>query len=828
MRQARDADPSPRRWSVVLRALREAAGATQEGWAARLGVGRSTLQRWESGDSPPSPEAEAVLLEVCRDRGLLRTYYQGPLRGVTLSAELIRDLLSEARLASTPERVRRVRRAEQLPEPLPEPSSGPRSAQPAPPRTSFIGRERELAEVQRLLGSHRLVTLTGPGGAGKTRLALQVMLAAATWFGDRSWLVDLSALSDADLVPLAMATALGVRDELQQSALEAAIRVLGASSALLVLDNCEHLLTACAHLVDRLLADCPGVRVLATSRQPLSLADEMSWPLGGLESAQAVRLFVERAGAVRPGFALEPDNSAAIERICRRLDGLPLALELAAARTRVLAPAQLADRLDDHLRLLASSNVTAVPRQQTLRATLDWSYELLTPAERALLRRVGVFAGGWTLEAAEGVADDLTDVLELLTSLVTKSLVVADLQATRARYRLLETVRQYAVDKLESAGEGDAARERHLRWFLGLAETAEPHLRAADQALWLDQLDEEVENVRAALSWALVQPDRVGDGLRLAAALRWFWFTRGRPAEGRAWLERGFAAADTVPAVVRGRALDTAAALAHSQGAYAVALRFQAESLSVWRSEGDRQRTAAALSTLGIIAKAQGEHDRARDLLEQALQLAREVGERPTEATVLNNLAALAMDVSDYPRARDFLEESLAIKRELGDAAGIATSLYNLGETAVHLAEHEAAVALLSESLALFRRLSAGDRIAQTLHSLGTVALRRGDATAAQGQFAEALELFKLAGDGWGQALCVEGLASVAEATEQYAQAARLFGAADVWREANGAPVPPNDRAEYDRVLAAAAAALGQTAFTVAWAEGRAAGLDAL
>jgi predicted ATPase/Tfp pilus assembly protein PilF len=583
--------------------------------------------------------------------------------------------------------------------------------------------------------------------------------------------------------------------------------------------------------------------VLATSRQPLGLGDEVCWSLAGLDvpaadsleqvaDSEAVRLFVERAAAVRPGFALEPGNAAAVARICRRLDGLPLAIELAAARTRALAPAQIADRLDDHLRLLATSNVTSAPRQQTLRATLDWSYDLLPAPERALLRRVAVFAGGWTLDAAEVLAADLDDVLEVLTSLVSKSLIVADLRGDHARYRLLETVRQYATAQLDAAGEGRAARDTHLRWCLGLAETAEPHLRAADQATWLDQLAQDLENIRAALSWALASSatddarDRLGDGLRLAAALRWFWFTRGRPAEGRAWLERALAVADGVSAAVRGRALDTAAALAHSQGAYVAARQLQNDALDVRRAEGDRRRMAAALSTLGIIAKAQGEHERAGGLLEEALLMAREVGDAATEATVLNNLAALAMDVGEYARARTALQQSLAIKRELGDAAGIATSLYNLGDAAVHLAEYEPAVALLSESLALFRRLAASHRIAQTLHSLGTVAVRRGDLAAAEVQYAEALALFREAGDGWGQALCVEGFAELAARAGRHAQAVRLFGAADAWREANGAPVPPTDRADYDQALASAAGALGEVAFAVAWADGRAQGLE--
>jgi len=811
----RDSESTLPRWSVVLRALREAAGATQAGWAARLGIGRTTLQRWETGELPPGPDAEVSLAKACAERGLFRTYYQGPLRGLTINPELIRDLLADARLHAARPRAERVARGAEV-------SEAPARRLPTP-RTSFIGREHDLVELRALLETARLVTLTGPGGAGKTRLAIQV----ASMTSDAMWLVDLSAVSDPALVLRAVATVLGLREQRDEALVDVLTGALSNVRALLVLDNCEHLLAACAALVDQLLEHCPGLRVLATSRQALGVAGEMVWPVAGLEvDAEAARLFVERAAAVRPGFTLNARNQAAIVSICGRLDGLPLPIELAAARAAVLSPAQIASRLDDHLRLLRRHSVTTAPRHQTLRATLDWSHDLLSEHERIALRQLAVFAGGCTLEAAEAVLADDLDAVELLTSLVSKSLVVADPLADAARYRLLETVRQYANEKLSEAGEEDAVRDRHLNWCLELAQTAEPHLRSAHQAIWLERLENELDNVRTALGWALADDSRRETALRLAALLRWFWFTRARPSEGRGWLERGLANVGNVAPAVRARALDAAAALAHNQGDYAAAKRHQEVARGIWQAEGDQRSQAAALSTLGIIAKAQGEHERARKLLEDALHLAQQLGEPAIEATVLNNLAALAMDTSDYVRARTFLDLSLTIKRALGDAAGIATSLHNLGETAQHLGDYGAALELLSESLALFRRLEASDRIAQTLHSLGVVALRRGDLSGAEAQFLEGLQRFRQSGDGWGQALCTEALAEVAITSGQFERAARLFGTAEAWREANHAPLPPNDRAAHERAVAVVAAALGATQFAVAWAGGRSMQLD--
>jgi non-specific serine/threonine protein kinase len=418
--------------------------------------------------------------------------------------------------------------------------------------TSFVGREREVAEVTELLLGRRLVTLSGPGGIGKTSLALVVATKVRAHFADGAALVELAGLTDGDLVPHEVAAALGVRERLGEPILTTVGRAQAAAQRLLVIDNCEHLVEACARVVESLLQACPRLHILATSREPLrvgpeviwrvpalSLPEQNHWPLAVLTGSDAVRLFVERAAVVRPGFALTADNAAAVAEICRRLDGIPLAIELAAARARVLAVEQIAARLDDRFRLLTGGSRTALRRQQTLQATLDWSYQLLSDEERTLLRRLAVFAGGFTVEAAEalgaGGSIRAFDVLDRLGALVDKSLVVAEDAGAHARYRLLETIRQYAADRLLEADEVGSVRDRHRDWYFALAVRAEPELSGSGMEEWLERLEAEHDNLRAALAWSLESDPKLG--LQLAASLGGFWMARGHHVEGRRWLE---------------------------------------------------------------------------------------------------------------------------------------------------------------------------------------------------------------------------------------------------------------------------------------------------
>jgi len=485
--------------------------------------------------------------------------------------------------------------------------------------TSLVGREKEMAEVRSLLTETRLLTVTGVGGVGKTRLALQVGAALLDEFPDGVWLVELAAMSDPALVPQAVAKALGVREHPGRPLrVDTLLEHLGPKRVLLILDNCEHLIEACAELVDALLRGCPELQLLVTSREALGIGGEVAWRVPSLPTPEpdclesteaelasaltqyeAVQLFIERAVAAKPGFTVTNDNAPAVAQVCWRLDGIPLAIELAVARMRVLTPRQIAERLDDRFRLLTGGSRAALPRQRTLRAALDWGHDLLSEKERALLRRLSVFAGGWTLEPAEAVCADAEEgevgaggpaieryeVLDLLSQLVEKSLSVAEEESGEMRYHLLETVRQYGAEKLEEMQESLVMHRKHRDWFVALAECAGEELRGAEQKAWLDRLEREHDNLRAALEYSKREADGVGTGLSLAAVLSRFWHIRGHWSEGRRHLEEmlalegrpASAGSQATPEdraerkAARARALNSAGFLAFRQGDYTAA-----------------------------------------------------------------------------------------------------------------------------------------------------------------------------------------------------------------------------------------------------------------
>jgi predicted ATPase/DNA-binding NarL/FixJ family response regulator len=672
--------------------------------------------------------------------GSLRHFYLGP------SGDLTPERLRAAAVAlnertgasgassegrSRPDHARRP--AGRWTFPLPEPLS------------SFVGRARELAEVAALLPTTRLLTLTGAGGCGKTRLALQV---AAEWRDHQPGgvcLVDLAPLADPDLVPQAVAAALGIAETPTRPLLDTLAAALRRRRLLLALDNCEHLLDACAEMAAALSRVCPGLRLLATSREPLGLPGEVAWPVPPLAEPEAARLFAERAAAARPGFALTVVNAPAVAEICRRLDGLPLAIELAAARARALTVEQIAARLDDRFTLLNSGGRTALSRHRTLRAALDWSHDQLTAAEQAVLRRLAVFAGGWQLEAAEAICsgDGLAaaDVLDLLMRLVDKSLALAETDLEmggEARYRLLETVRQYAAEKLAEAGEETAMRDHHAAWCLALAEVAAPRLVGVSLLPWLERLDAERDNLRAALAWLLERDPAAG--LRLAGGLRHFWLLRSHVSEGRRWYDRLLPRAPA-PTAARVRALLGAAFIARLQRTYPAALAWGEEALALSRALGEARLIAEALHMVAAIHIIFGDGGLARSLLEEGVALCQAGEDRGNLSECLYYLGHLAQWKGEYNQARAYYEESLALGPSVGDFAHTGANHIYLGNVALFQGDDARAEVLLEEALARARRVGSPFGVSSALRSLGRVAAWRGDLGRAAGLLEESLAL---------------------------------------------------------------------------------------
>jgi len=620
--------------------------------------------------------------------------------------------------------------------------------------TPFIGREREIAEVTQLLATSRALTLTGTGGSGKTRLAFQVAAGLETRYRDGVFAVELAALADPALVLPAVAQVFGLREAPGQSLLDTMLGYLQPRQVLLVLDNCEHLILACAQLVETLLRACPHLQVLATSREGLGISGEVTWPVPGLAlpdagaeltlerlaSFDALRLFMQRALSALPSFELSEHNRAAVAEICQRLEGIPLAIELAAARVRALSVEQIAERLDDRFRLLAGGSRTAPARQQTLSGAIDWSYDLLSEPERALLRRLAVFAGGWTLEAAEqvgaGTAAGRGDVLDLLAQLVAKSLVLLEQRPGHAaRFRMLETIREYARDKLAAAGDARAARDRHLGFYVAFAEKAGPGLRHHQQVEWMARLDAETDNLRAALTWAVEQADAEA-ALRMTGALCEYWWISDRQnMEGFQWLS----AALRLPA---------------NQGAL---------ERSAWR--------ARALMGAGWL----GQHTELatrRAWLEESLSIYRELGDRAGTAEVLMRLG---VDVQFSPQraaaAIPFLEESLEIWVELGDPWGIGLCLQNTATTFSLLGQRSKAMDYHRRCVPML--LEAGDRMSMmmTLIALAQYTWLGGEAAAARRLLVDHLAISKDLGNKGGMRYALLSLFEISIAEGRYDQA---------------------------------------------------------
>jgi non-specific serine/threonine protein kinase len=708
-----------------------------------------------------------------------------------------------------------------------------------------VGRLAELEEVSRLVRGSRLLTLTGAGGCGKSRLAVQVASNLVESFPDGAWMVELAPLEEPALVIPRVAASLGVREEPGRPLLETLRRALASRALLLVLDNCEHLLRACAEVASALLAAGPGLRILATSREPIGIAGETTWrvpplsvpdldgpaPLSRREigRVESVRLFLERAAAAAPAFALTDETAETVARICARLDGIPLAIELAAARARVLPVGQILARLEDRFRLLKSATPGQLPHHETLRATVDWSYDLLSLDERTLFDRLSVFAGGASLEAVETVCADESihseNVLDLLTHLADKSLLYPEEGAGgSARYRLLETLREYGRERLKAAGALARFEERHAGHFAELAARAEPELSGPRQPIWLSRLSEEHDNLRRALQRAVDG----GDGaraLRMARALWRFWWTLGYWDEGRRRLEAVLAmpaASARVPD--RAHTLRGMGVFARRQGEPRLAETLLRESLAISRETGDLAGVAAATLALGSLANDLGRPSEARALYEESLPLYRDIGDHSGEAAALHNLANVAEGEGDFGTAGSLYDSALSLHRRLGNAAAEATTLNGLGSVAKGRGEWEAARAHHDAALRLQRRL--GDRrgIAYSLGELGSISGELGERERARELLVENLKIVCDMGDRVWIADSLERFAAFAARCGEHDRALRLEGAAAALREEIGAPLAPAEGADLARRLEPARMGLGAARAGAAHREGRALG----
>jgi len=873
-----------------LRRRRKSLDLSQLDLAERANCSPDTIQKIEAGTRRPSRQVAA--------------------------------LLAEALAVPPDERPAFVRYARgQQPAPTPHEAAEPQTAAVLhlPPQlTSLIGREHEIAQIGELLlrPGVRLLTLIGPPGIGKTRLGIEAAASYAERFADGACFVALAAVEDPDLVVSSIAQALGLKDGAGRP-LEGLKRYLHGKQLLLVLDNFEQVLDA-APVILELLGACPRLSVLATSREALHIPGERQYPVPLLatpdlgdgrspsatrvETYAAVRLFAERSTAVNPGFRVSDGNAAAVAGICARLDGLPLAIELAAARAKFLSPHELLTKLDSSLALLTGGSRHLPPRQRTLRGAIEWSYLLLGENERQLFNRVGVFAGGCTLEAAAAVALPVresepqaaaeastslpdrpaeapgareVEALDALASLVDKSLLRQAANTEGAsRFYMLETMREYATERLRESGELRAARLAHAEYFLKLAETAMPQLLGSEQASWLHRLENEHDNVRAALGWlAGGGPQDVEMALRICCFVALFWDIRGHLFEGRRWLslcleraeqwtdKASAEAPEPVSTAIRARAYKAAGNLANQQGDAAIARGLQLRSLELYRQIGDLRGEASTCMNLGNAAYSQGDYAASRAWHEQALELFRRLADTAHIAMNLNNLGNDMRALGDHDLARTLQEESLAIQRELGDSHNVSIVLNNLGEGALQTGDLRRARALLEQGLSLAKQLDYKYGMAYMLTALGRVAVEeraygpartlleqahalsqqlgddsgmayclaslaalaqaQGEYIAARAHLKESLKLYQAIGSGAGSIGSLERLAQVHAALGEARNAARLLGAAAQWRSA-GAPMPPVEQAGHARAIAAAREQLGQDEYDRAWAEGQA------
>lgn len=848
---------------------RKALDLTRAGLAQRVSCSPETIKKIERDERRPSRQMAELL---AASLGVPVAEREQFLRAAVGEGLVDRLTITEGPLDQKPRRGRTA-------------AGKPAHNLPYHP-SRFIGREREIAVVGQLIIRSRLVTLTGVGGGGKTRLAMEAAGPLIESFPDGIWLVELAPLSDPALAASFIAATLGLINDPNRSPLDALVAYLRDRQLLLLLDNCEHLIETMARLVETLVHHCPDLHILTTSRERLVIDGEAVWlvpPLAlppadeqlsieDLAAHDSIRLFVERAAATLPTFALTGQNAAAVVQLCRRLDGIPMALELAAARVRILRVEEIVARLDDRFRLLTGGNRTAPPRHQTLRALIDWSYDLLPPVEQRLLRRLSVFAGSFSLEEVEAICDEEYEggVLDLLTQLVNKSLVVADrVSGEQTRYTLHETIREYGLERLNEENALEPMRDRHAAFYCRLAEEAEPQLYRAGQIPWMDRLEESYDNLRAALNWALIeQPMNAQMGLRLAAALAFYWEMRGLLVEGHRWLTAALERIDSADVPLRAWFYLNAGNFWLEHGYFwgVSAMTYGQESLSLYQRLEDERGIAWTMRLLGnCTLYSKGEFAQAASLFEQGLALAEELNDMALMTRIYQNLGRTKMFSGDNAAAAKLGEKGLTLAHETGDRNGVGYLSYHLGVTAIMQREYARAEAFLLEALAVCRDLKLPVNATKTLHALGSAArlhkkydraasyfqeylaigrgiagfdtfasplgelghitARQGDSHRAVGFLRESIETAR--GDRgdiiwalWGFGVVIAGLG-------RFQRAARLYAAVEQLLESTSWEViSPPGMEDYLADIAHVRQQLSDADFAAAWAEGRAMSLE--
>jgi len=756
-----------------------------------------------------------------RDQQLLKTV---PRRGYIFTAQVIEsaEVADLSTALHSPEEIPASRLAQVTRKPIDLPT----------PRTSLIGREREVAQAADLLrqGDVRLLSLTGAGGAGKTRLAIAVAAAAANDFSGGVQFVGLASITHADLVSTALAKSLGLQQVPTRSIPELLSNfLLDTGPFLFVLDNFEQVLPA-ATVVAEILSACPAVKVLVTTRAGLHIYGEHEFPVAPLDQDSAVQLFLQRARAVRPNFEVTEENSNAIREICTRLDGLPLAIELAAARTKLLSTQTILDRLQSRLQLLTSGALDLPERQQTLRNTIDWSHDLLNEAEQKLFRRLAVFVGGCTMEGGEAVCNtryDLgIDLFDGLSSLLDKNLIQrAERHDSEARFTMLETIREYAIERLRSNGEERAGRRAHAAYCLVIAEEGNPELSPAERTAWLSRCDLEIDNFRSALDW-LFETQNLDWALRLCMALFRFWDMREHLAEGRSHLERVLRLAGDGYVPERARIGIFLGALSTALGDFPAARRFSQQSLNLYEGLQDHRGIAASLNALGIGARDSGEYDSAQSYFERTLEFWRSLPDPIETARCLHNLANVAKARGDYARAQFALREATDIFEKVRDRCGAAWSMNQQGDIMREQGDLDAAADQYRRALKVFRE--AGDRwgCARSLTDLGYLHCETRQYDAAHQAYREALELFVGLGHKRGMARSLEGSACLAAAQGQAVRALKLAAAAEHLRRLISARLTQVEQSKLDKNLLLAWKSLGESDGKQAWAEGSTMSID--